>query len=134
MVDEMGTDEERRAYDRCFGVMRSDFLRYFALHRFGGVWFDTDCECIVPVDRWEVTGSCAVGREIRLTKEQQLCNWCMAAERQHPLMARAVAVVCDNLLRARPEVLLGLSAEERVYELTGPKALTRAAIQSPDDL
>lgn len=64
MVREMGTPRQQEAYDRCFGVMRSDFVRYFALHRFGGVWFDTDCECLVPVDQWRVEGGCAVGHEI----------------------------------------------------------------------
>jgi len=110
--------------------MKADFARYFALALFGGVWFDSDCECLVPVDDWEPTPThpdVMVGKELMPGRRKQICNWCMAAQPESELMRATVRQVCDNLLSTPGEELIGMDAEERVYFLTGPRALTLAA-------
>ena len=43
-------DAERRVVDHKVGQFRSNIARYEILHRFGGVWLDTDIEALAPLD------------------------------------------------------------------------------------
>ncbi len=118
-----------------FGVMRSDLFRYLAVHRFGGVYADTDVECVRPFTPLLTLGGAILGVEARLTRARQaelgyarpmqIANFIFAGEPGHPFFAAAIDRVA-RLARANPRPKRG-----DIEDITGPRMLTRLFYERP---
>lgn len=96
-------------------VERADILRLEILYRHGGVYVDTDLECLRPID--EVIA----GEEFVAVclKPGKVTNTMVAAVPGHPLLARA-------LRELRPlDVYWTPTAEYSIKEVAGPPLLRR---------
>lgn len=102
-------------------VERADILRLEVLYREGGVYLDTDLECLRPIDPEledeEFVGVCH--------KPQRITNTAIAAAARHPLLERALDEV-------RPMEMYWTNASERLKEVAGPRLLERIVVDYPD--
>lgn len=94
------------------GQLRSDVLRYEILHRFGGVYVDTDLECLRPIDSlldvdcfaaWEQEG-------------RWVGNTILGCVPRHPFMGRLLDAIPGSVKR---------NAGRRPNRMTGPHLVTR---------
>jgi hypothetical protein len=104
-------------------VERADILRLEILHRHGGVYVDTDVECLRPID--DVLGDSRF--VVACLKPGQVTNTFIASIPGHPLLARALA-------EARPmESYWTLSSpREQIKQGAGPPLLRRLVPDYPD--
>jgi mannosyltransferase OCH1-like enzyme len=112
-----------------FGIQRSDFFRYLAVYHFGGLYCDTDMECLRPFDTFLKMKGIVFSIETRLTRQrqQELCyrhpfqiaNCIFAAERNHPFLLDLIERIVA-LAALRP-----LQTLDNVEDLTGPRQLSR---------
>jgi mannosyltransferase OCH1-like enzyme len=104
-------------------VERADILRLDILYRHGGVYVDTDVECLRPMDD-VLAGHDFVGVYL---KPGRMTNTFIASVPEHPLLERALQEV-------RPlEAYWGASAEpELLKEVAGPPLLRRLVKDYPD--
>jgi hypothetical protein len=117
--DDLPPLRNRGLYDRAdelcpglSGQLRSDIVRYELLEQFGGVWIDTDFECLKPIDGLLDGVDCFVGR----VTSEWLNNAIMGSVPGHPFLTRLV----DGLpasIAANP------GAAPRV--VSGPQYLTK---------
>lgn len=87
----------------CHGIAeRSDIIRYFLLWRFGGWWADTDFECVIPLDRWEVPEPVEglVGVEDEPGNIRRTAISLLYAEPGCGILERAIAGLEDSLRHA----------------------------------
>jgi len=95
-------------------VERADILRLEIIYRYGGVYLDTDLECLRPFDFYfdgqEFVGVCY--------KLGRIINIAIAAVPRHPLLERALQEV-------NPMEMYWTSASERLKEVAGPLLLER---------
>lgn len=96
---------------------KSDIVRYEVLHRFGGVYLDTDMECVRAIDPLLHTVQAFAGRE----DSQYLCGAIMGGVAGHPLFT----ALCDGLPHS-------MEFHARCVDQAGPGYLTRTAAQIPD--
>ena len=67
-----------------YGVMKADVWRVAVVYVYGGVYVDTDCECVKPISTWlKPTYSLIVGEEM---DNGDLYNCIFAAEPRHPAL------------------------------------------------
>lgn len=97
------------------GQLRSDVLRYEILHRFGGVYVDTDFESRKPLDPLIVGVDCFAAWEV---EDKWVNNAILGATKQHPLFSDLVAGLRENVERWQGW---------KPNRLTGPQYLTRVA-------
>jgi hypothetical protein len=102
-------------------VERADILRLEILYRHGGVYLDTDLECIRPLDP-ELDGEEFVGV---CHKPGRITNTAIAAAPEHPLLGRALEEV-------RPMEMYWTNASERLKEVAGPLLLERIVGDYPE--
>jgi hypothetical protein len=104
-------------------VERTDILRLEILFRHGGVYVDTDVECLRPIDD-VLAGHDFVGVCLR---PGRMTNTFIASVPAHPLVERA-------LREARPlEVYWTLTAQpDALKEVAGPALLRRLVADYPD--
>ncbi len=103
------------------GQLRSDIVRYELIYKYGGVWIDTDFECLKPVDGLLEGVSCFAA----WVTDQWLNNAIMGARARHPFIKRLI----DNLpasLASRP------GQAPRV--VSGPQYLTRQWREAKPDI
>jgi mannosyltransferase OCH1-like enzyme len=102
-------------------VERADILRLEILYRHGGVYLDTDLECLRPIDPVlegeEFVGVCH--------KAGRITNTAIAAAPDHPLLERALEEVW-------PMEMYWTSASERLKEVAGPLLLERIVVDYPE--
>jgi mannosyltransferase OCH1-like enzyme len=102
-------------------VERADILRLEILFRHGGVYVDTDLECLRPLDDVlgdeEFVGVCH--------KPGRITNTAIASVPSHPLLEHALREV-------RPMETYWTSASERLKEVAGPLLLERLVADYPD--
>jgi hypothetical protein len=102
-------------------VERADILRLEIIYRYGGVYLDTDLECLRPLDPYldgqEFVGVCH--------KPGRITNTAIAAVPRHPLLERALQEV-------NPMEMYWTSASERLKEVAGPLLLDRLVADFPD--
>ena len=84
-----------------FGVMKADVWRVAVLYIHGGIYADTDCECMVPVTAW-------MNPEHKLILSQEhptgeIANFAFAAEPNHPALKCVLDLFLD--LYKRPNFL-----------------------------
>jgi hypothetical protein len=102
-------------------VERADILRLELLYRYGGVYLDTDLECLRPLDP-ELEGEEFVGV---CHKPGRITNTAIAAAPAHPLLERALDEVY-------PMEMYWTSASERLKEVAGPLLLERIVVDYPE--
>jgi hypothetical protein len=102
-------------------VERADILRLEVLYRHGGVYLDTDLECMRPLDP-ELDGEEFVGV---CHKPGRITNTAIAAAPEHPLLGRALEEV-------RPMEMYWTNASERLKEVAGPLLLERIVGDYPE--
>ena len=97
-------------------VERSDMLRLELLYRFGGVYVDTDLECLRPLD--DVIGDATF--VATYFKPGRVTNTFVAAGPRHPLLEQALAEI-------KPRQVYGFDKE-----VAGPPFLARLCAQYED--
>lgn len=90
------------------GQLRADVVRYEILHRIGGLYVDTDLECLQPVDELLEGQGLVAARE----DDHFINNAFMAARPGHPFMANLLENVGGWMMQhkapgVRPNVLTG---------------------------
>ena len=117
-------------------VERADLWRYLALHKYGGVYADSDVRCMKPIDEWnEVNGHDAdllvgvVFTDKKTNMITRVNNFIIAAMPCHPIMAAMPFTTMSKITQAalsggsvRNEK--GKSLTNGVVGRTGPVALT----------
>jgi mannosyltransferase OCH1-like enzyme len=118
------------------GVERSDFFRYIVVLVVGGVYADTDVECLKPVSEWAFgqTGIDAVvgmewDRPHAPGNDYQVVQWTFAAAPNHTIMRRAVEIVQSNIRREASGERMwyhDMPPDNQIIKRTGPLAWTPA--------
>jgi mannosyltransferase OCH1-like enzyme len=102
-------------------VERADILRLEILYRHGGVYLDTDLECLRPMgdvlDGRNFVGVCH--------KPGRITNTAIAATKEHPMLKEA-------LRQVRPMDTYWTSSSERLKEVAGPLLLEKLVKSYPD--
>ena len=70
-----------------YGVMRADVWRVCVVYVYGGIYVDTDCECVVPISQWIDNHSLIVAEEI---PNGDIANFAFAATPKHPALLSAI--------------------------------------------
>jgi mannosyltransferase OCH1-like enzyme len=103
-------------------VERADILRLEILYRHGGVYVDTDLECLRPIDDL-IAGESFVGVNL---KPGRATNTMIASAPGHPLLEKALASL-------RPmDVYWTPSSRRSLKESAGPPFLDRLVREYPD--
>jgi mannosyltransferase OCH1-like enzyme len=103
-------------------VVKSDVVRYELLRIHGGIYVDTDVECLRPFD--DLLGDdCFCGRE----SEETLCPSVLGSTPGHPLMALLVREALVRIRRVGPA-----HANAKPNEVSGPVLLTQLARNRTD--
>jgi len=104
-------------------VERADILRLEILYRHGGVYVDTDLECLRPIDE-ALAGSDFVGVCL---KPGRMTNTFIAAAPGHPLLHRAL-----HELRPMEHYFSLQSPPDALKAVAGPVFLRRLVVDFPD--
>lgn len=117
--DDLPPLRNRDLYDRAgelcpglAGQLRADIVRYELLEQFGGVWVDTDFECLRPIDGLLDGAGCFAA----WVTNEWLNNAIMGAEPGHPFITRLI----DGLPASIAE-----RPGEAPRVVSGPQYLTR---------
>jgi mannosyltransferase OCH1-like enzyme len=102
-------------------VERADILRLELVYRYGGVYLDTDLECVRPIDPL-LEGETFVGVSV---KPGRITNTMIAATQQHPMLERALQEV-------NPMEMYWTNSSQRLKEVAGPLLLERLVPDFPD--
>lgn len=70
-----------------YGVMRADVWRVCVIHSYGGIYVDTDCECITPINEWLYDYSLIVSEEV---ENGDICNFAFAATPRHTALTYTI--------------------------------------------
>lgn len=97
----------RKVFDRCTThAGRSDVVRYEALYHFGGVYVDTDVECLKPFDELLTPGTPFAGWE----DERLVCPTVIGCPAEHPALGDLLDILpewFDNRPDAPPNHATG---------------------------
>ena len=119
----------------CYGAMKADFFRYCILYKVGGVYLDIkskinfplkliikeDDSCILDIPR----NNLAPWRRQSPTYEQ----WLLMFEPNHPYLNKMIEQMVTNIENKYEPQIPGyeiLTSKQKILQLTGPDALTRA--------
>lgn len=69
------------------GIMKADVWRVCVVYAYGGIYIDTDCECIMPIDSWIQNNSLIVAEEVPCG---DIANYAFAASPRHPALLSAI--------------------------------------------
>lgn len=106
-------DEAERLAPNHVGQLRSDVLRFEILHRFGGVWVDTDFECLRSFDELTAGLACFAAWE---AEGRWIAGGFMGAVAAHPFIDQLIDGL-EASVRSHPG--------ERPARTTGPQYITR---------
>lgn len=87
-------------------IFRADAMRYFVIHRFGGIYVDLDMEALKPMDDWTFHYNCVVSEEcyehsfvVREQPTSNVLNGFIACEPNHPLLKLAIESLGESARR-----------------------------------
>uniref|UniRef100_A0A7S3YQI4 Alpha 1,4-glycosyltransferase domain-containing protein n=1 Tax=Lotharella globosa TaxID=91324 RepID=A0A7S3YQI4_9EUKA len=89
------------------GIQRSDALRYFILHHYGGVYADLDVEPVKPLDSM-LNNTLTLSQEplahavVLENRDRQVCNAFMASPVGHPFWPYVHQYMNDHQIRQDP--------------------------------
>ena len=112
-------------------IQRADAIRYLVLYHFGGLYLDTDFECLRPFDEliadhtFVITSEPAVHSKNFYQLDLMVTNGFMASIPKHPFMGEVIAQVA----RVKPDI----DAHSNVLQTTGPLMVDRVWKQRPRD-
>lgn len=93
---------------------KSDIWRYEILYRFGGLYVDTDFECLRPFD--QIHKSCELFAGIAYTTNPLLYNGMIGVVPRHPIIR-----MCIDTIKRGP----GDQNNDKIMQRTGPDHFTR---------
>ncbi len=89
--------ENKKFYDEAINYgEKSDILKWEIVYRFGGVYVDTDFECLQPLDQYHHTFDLYTGLQPLDTNMVQLGAAIYGAIPQHPVMKACVDMIKHN--------------------------------------
>ncbi|MBU1100160.1 MAG: hypothetical protein KKA84_07125 [Bacteroidetes bacterium] len=104
-------------------IQRADAIRYFILHKMGGVYVDLDIECLQKIDPLLYEKEFVIGEEPPIHAKycgikQVICNAFMASVPGHPFMAAVLKEIktCDSSFNGKANDVL---------TTTGPLMITK---------
>jgi mannosyltransferase OCH1-like enzyme len=124
------------------GAVKADFWRYLIIYKYGGVYADIDCRCVVSLKNWVHPESRWV---TQLGVNRDVCHWLIITVPANPVLKRAAEKSYQNLMNDTEYVEykgFGLSGDRRielceqlppiqishpVMKLAGPPILQQAA-------
>lgn len=109
--------KNKKAFDQSHNWgEKSDIWRYEILDRFGGLYVDTDFECVKPFDR--IHQSCELFAGIAYGKEAGLYNGLIGTIPGHPIIKRCIESI-------KPSTGPKNNDSNRIMDETGPGLFTR---------
>lgn len=121
--------------NNCYGAMKADFFRYCVLYKIGGVYLDIKSKINVPLALIiSPEDSCILDiprnnyepwRKNSPTYEQ----WLLMFEPNHPYLNEMIQQMVTNIKNKYEPKIPGyniLTSKQKILQLTGPDALTRA--------
>ncbi|TNF98043.1 MAG: hypothetical protein EP297_09055 [Gammaproteobacteria bacterium] len=134
------------------GAVKADFWRYLIMYKYGGVYADIDCRCIVPLRKWiQPTAKWVT----QIGVNMDVCQWLIISIPGNPVFRKAAEKSCANLLNPKEycqykgftlddnhEVKLCKQVQpirkyHSIMKLAGPPVLQEAAeecfLTPPDD-
>ena len=107
-------------------VLKADYFRYISTYILGGVYSDSDTECLRPIDKWTdnyTNVSFIVGIEAESKEWQkyyarplQLSQWTFASAPNHPILKRII----DNIAKQTKFSIRSALSILTVLDWTGP--------------
>ena len=101
---------------------KADFMRYFVIHKFGGVYLDLDMESLQPMDEWTYSHGCFVSEEtfehtfFLYNKSRSVVMNCMLACRpQHAFYDLAIKSLHTTKNKKMPHHATGPFFMDNVY-------------------
>src|SRR5262245_34059765 len=82
-----------------YGAGKADLWRYLVIYRYGGIYADIDCKCIVSLRKWVGPRSLWV---THLGINRDVCQWLLMSIPKNPIFKRAAEKSYENLVHGRP--------------------------------
>ena len=76
------------------GAVKADFWRYLILYRYGGVYADIDCRCMVSLKKW-IQPEAEWVTQLGINKD--VCQWLIISIPGNPVFRRAAQKSYENL-------------------------------------
>lgn len=123
-IDKLGL-VNRKIYDETDNfAQKSDIARYEILYRLGGLYVDTDFECLKPFDIWNYSLDFYVG--IEFSSRFKLNNALIAATKNHPILLDCINQIDESFYNVKNSDQLSTPDDyvELIIKQTGPLFLT----------
>ncbi|MFA0812841.1 glycosyltransferase family 32 protein [Microbulbifer epialgicus] len=109
-----------------YNIQRADAIRYFILHKLGGVYVDLDYQCIQNIEKLLNDKTCVVGLEpnahsLEQGLDKMLCNAFMAVTPDHSFMCSIIELMKKRIRDSYPP-----DGGRGILWSTGPILLTDA--------
>ena len=76
-----------------YGASKADLWRYLIMYKYGGVYADIDCKCIMPLRHWIKPESVFV---TQLGTNKDICQWLIITVPQNPVFLKAAQMTLQN--------------------------------------
>jgi alpha 1,6-mannosyltransferase len=130
----MAVPEVSQAYEALpKPVLKADFFRYLILLARGGVYSDIDTRNLKPIEDWIPADLKPYGLIVGIeadpdrvdwndwyARRVQLCQWTIASNPGHPVLANIVSSITEETLRRQRDGELDKEHMKTVMEFTGP--------------
>jgi len=121
MKEKMGGDIYK-AYQRLpMAVMKADLWRYCVIYYYGGIYADTDAQCLMKPDLFINESLLTVAPE---QSHNFFCQWTFAAPAGSPLLKRIIDLSVERILSMKK-----IRGEHVIHYLTGPAVFTEGILQ-----
>ncbi len=130
-IEELGL-YNKQLYDQAVTYAeKADIARYEILYRFGGLYVDTDFECIQPFDIFNYNLEFYAG--IEYNKELRVNNALIAAKPAHPILKKCVEKIGTYPIILKPHLTPRQIYIETLVQKTGPAYFTRVIFEEIDN-
>jgi len=76
-----------------YGASKADLWRYLIMYKYGGVYADIDCKCMIPLRDWIKPESAFV---TQLGTNKDICQWLIISVPQNPVFLKAAQRTLQN--------------------------------------